>query len=64
MLRGLDATQLVDGGYIVGQLFGGCGPDPSDSCAPSTNTVDGWFGQSYSLVQPFVKPTTNAKDGR
>jgi hypothetical protein len=54
------APVIVDGGYIVGQLFGGCGPDPSDSCASSTNAVDGWFGQSYSLVQPFVKPTTNA----
>jgi hypothetical protein len=54
------APVIVDGGYIVGQLFGACGPDPNDSCASNTNAVDGWFGQSYSVVQPFVNPSTNA----
>jgi len=47
---------IISGGYIVGQLFGACGPDPSDSCASTTNTVDGWLGQSFPLLQPFLQP--------
>jgi len=47
---------ITQGGYIVGQLYGACGTDPSDSCASTTNTVDGWLGQSYSLLQPFLQP--------
>jgi hypothetical protein len=48
------APTIVDGGYIVGQLFGTCGPDPSDGCASSTKAVDGSIAASYSLLQPFI----------
>lgn len=47
---------IIDGGYIVGQLFGGCGPDPSDNCSPTTKQVDGSFAVSYSLLQPYLDP--------
>jgi hypothetical protein len=46
---------IIQGGYIVGQLFGACGPDPTDSCASNTNAVDGWLGQSFTVLQPFLQ---------
>jgi hypothetical protein len=47
---------IIDGGYIVGQLNSGCGPNPNDGCAASTLQIDGAFAASYGLLQPFLDP--------
>ena len=46
---------MLDGGYIVGQLRGGCGPDPSDACAAATNAMDGALSASWSAFQPYLQ---------
>jgi len=51
---------ITQGGFIVGQLLGACGADPSDHCAASTYVVDGWLGQSYAVLQPFLSPTASS----
>ena len=47
-----DATE----GYVVGQLAGKCGTDLSDACSLLNSQVDGSFAQSYSVLQPFLRP--------
>lgn len=51
---------IVQGGYIVGQLRGGCGADPDDGCSSSTSVVDGSFAVSFLLLQPYLQPTTTS----
>jgi len=48
------APAIIDGGYIVGQLFGACGPDPNDACASTTKAVDGSFAASYDVLKPYI----------
>ena len=48
---------ILDGGYVVGQLSGGCGLNPSDGCDPSNYTVDGAFSQYYVEVSEYLNPT-------
>ncbi len=47
---------IIDGDYIVGQLYGLCGTDPLDGCSSTAMRVDGAMAQSYSLLQPFLDP--------
>lgn len=49
------APVIVDGGYIVGQLFGACGENPEEPCDPNL-AVDGAFAVSYDLLKPFIDP--------
>jgi hypothetical protein len=51
---------IIDGGYIVGQLYGQCGPTPSDGCAFGNLTVDGAFSASYPVLQPYLAPAPAA----
>lgn len=52
---------LIDGGYIVGQLFGLCGVDPTQGCGGSMNrTVDGSLRESYALLKPYLRPEGTA----
>lgn len=53
------APTIIEGGYIVGQLLGLCGPAPVDGCSYLTNTVDGAFRASYPILQPFIDPETS-----
>lgn len=48
---------ILDGGYVVGQLSGGCGLNPADGCDPSNYTVDGAFSQYYTEVAEYLNPT-------
>ena len=48
---------ILDGGYVVGQLSGGCGLNPSDGCDPDNFTVDGAFSQYYAEVSEYLNPT-------
>lgn len=51
---GSGAPVLLPGGLMVGQLQGGCGPNPSEGCDPSTAIVDGAFSESFSAEVPFL----------
>ncbi len=54
---------IAQGGFIVGQLYGLCGPDPQDGCGTTSKLVDGFIGQSYMLLQPFINPTQGSQCG-
>lgn len=46
---------ILTGGYVVGQLFGSCGPnDPSAGCDPSNATVDGAFSVTYPSIASYL----------
>ncbi|MEO8216969.1 MAG: trypsin-like peptidase domain-containing protein [Acidobacteriota bacterium] len=47
---------ILAGGYIVGQLFGSCGPtDPTAGCDRSNSTVDGAFSATFPSISPFLQ---------
>jgi V8-like Glu-specific endopeptidase len=46
---------MLDGGYVVGQLLGSCGPSPSDGCNQANATVDGAFFVTYNQIQSFLE---------
>lgn len=50
------APVIIAGGYIVGQLLGGCGPPTADGCSNLTSIMDGAFAASYPTLQPFIDP--------
>ncbi|HEX4951901.1 MAG TPA: trypsin-like peptidase domain-containing protein [Thermoanaerobaculia bacterium] len=45
------------GGQVVGQLTGGCGPNPSDGCDYDNADVDGAFASTFPAVEPFLAGT-------
>ncbi|HQP89288.1 MAG TPA: trypsin-like peptidase domain-containing protein, partial [Thermoanaerobaculia bacterium] len=48
---------LLTGGYIVGQLYGGCGSgDLKDPCDPRNMDVDGSFASTWSTVWQWLRP--------
>jgi lysyl endopeptidase len=49
------SPSLTADGRIVGQLYGGCGPD-ADPCNYENRDVDGRFAESFPLLQPFLAP--------
>ena len=49
---------IIKGGYIVGQLEGGCGPDPSNGCDPNIKFTDGALSRSISVLAPFLYNAT------
>lgn len=50
---------MIDSGQVVGQLYGVCGTNIEDGCDWDANdSVDGSLAQSYSLLEPFLNPTT------
>lgn len=51
---------IIDGGYIVGQLNGGCGSNPGDACSTDIKHIDGAFAASYALLQPYLRPGESA----
>ena len=50
-------------GQVVGQLSGGCGLNPSDSCDDTNATVDGAFAAYYSKVATWLNPTGGGGGG-
>lgn len=48
----LDDPQL--GAVVVGQLFGACGPDPSDGCDPANDELDGNFARTFESIRKFL----------
>jgi hypothetical protein len=54
------APVLINGGQIVGQLYGACGSDPSAGCNNIGNAkVDGRFSVTFPSIQQFI----NIPDG-
>ncbi len=45
----------TSGGIVVGQLYGKCGPDPSNACHPANSTVDGRFSQTYQYISSWLQ---------
>lgn len=50
---------ILDGGYVVGQLFGACGPNPSAGCDAANYTVDGAFSVTYPNIAQYLNPNNN-----
>ena len=51
---------MIDGGYVVGQLLGMCGPSPNDGCLASNKTVDGAFSITYNTVKQWLENASAA----
>ncbi|HEX8171781.1 MAG TPA: hypothetical protein VF824_14685 [Thermoanaerobaculia bacterium] len=41
---------------VVGQLLGACGPDTSDDCNRSNNSIDGAFRATFPSIDEFLAP--------
>jgi hypothetical protein len=48
---------MIAGGYVVGQLLGSCGPDPSAGCDVRNATVDGAFSSTYASIATYLQGT-------
>lgn len=47
---------ILSGGYVVGQLFGLCGQDPTAGCDNTQGTVDGALSASWSSISQYLQP--------
>lgn len=45
---------ITDSGQIVGQLGGGCGPDPSNGCDYSNYDYDGKFSKTFPNISQYI----------
>ena len=45
-----------EGGVIVGQLFGSCGPNLADDCDTRNREVDGALSASWAVLKPHLDP--------
>ncbi|HEX6084094.1 MAG TPA: hypothetical protein VF266_06190, partial [Thermoanaerobaculia bacterium] len=52
------AASIIAGGYIVGQLLGGCALGTPDGCSSLTSVMDGSLRASYPVLQPYLDPIT------
>ena len=52
---------MLAGGLVVGQLTGGCGPNPDDGCDHRNADVDGAFSLTYASVAQYLNPTTGSQ---
>ena len=50
---------IIAGAYVVGQLFGQCGPAPTDGCNPGNYTVDGALATTYPSIAGWLNPGTS-----
>ena len=51
---------IIAGGYVVGQLFGACGPTPTSGCDAANYTVDGALSSTYPSISQYLSPTPSA----
>jgi hypothetical protein len=49
---------ILAGGFVVGQLAGGCGstPDPGDGCDYDNRDFDGAFSQTFPAIASWLDP--------
>ncbi len=58
------APVLINGGQIVGQLFGACGSDPSAGCDNIGNAkVDGRLSTTFPSIQQFINVSDSPVQG-
>ncbi len=50
------APVILASGQIVGQLTGGCGPDPDEGCDYSNSEIDGAFSATFPAISSFLSP--------
>jgi len=48
---------LLASGQVVGQLSGGCGPDPFNSCDYANRDVDGAFAVTFPWIAGWLSPS-------
>jgi lysyl endopeptidase len=51
------APLLLGNGKVVGQLYGGCGPDVNNGCDYANSELDGAFSITYPSIAPWLSPT-------
>jgi hypothetical protein len=51
------APLLLANGEVVGQLGGGCGPDPLNGCDYSNSEFDGAFSVTFPSIATWLSPT-------
>lgn len=55
------AAAMLSGGYVVGQLHGGCGgADPGNGCDNFVAQADGAFSNTYQALVPWLEAGTIA----
>ncbi|HVT19145.1 MAG TPA: serine protease [Thermoanaerobaculia bacterium] len=52
------APLLLANGQVVGQLHGGCGPNPDDACNYANLDFDGAFFVTYRAIRQWLTPNT------
>lgn len=52
------APVILSGGYIVGQLYGKCGPNTEDDCDSLNRIVDGAFSTTFPFVRSYLDQST------
>jgi hypothetical protein len=52
---------MLAGGLVVGQLLGGCGPNPEDGCDHRNADVDGAFALTYASVAHYLNPAVSSQ---
>lgn len=50
------APVILPGGFVVGQLSGGCGPDPADGCNYANLQVDGALSATFPHISQWLTP--------
>lgn len=48
------APTILSGGYVVGQLNGGCGPDPAEGCDTRNRDTDGAFSATFPAIASYL----------
>jgi|GEM_PF-643216 len=48
------APSITGDGQVVGQLFAGCGPNPSDGCDATNNDIDGAFQTTFDHISRYL----------
>ena len=50
------APVILAGGFVVGQLNGGCGPNPTDGCDAQNAHMDGAFASTFPSISQWLAP--------
>ena len=50
------APAVLSGGFVVGQLLGGCGADPENGCDYTNSELDGSFAISFPALARWLAP--------
>ena len=55
VLNGSSGAPLVTAdGFVVGQLFGACGPNPAEGCDRANQIIDGRFSNTFGIIGSYL----------